>query len=218
MRALCILFFLLLINSCDHNKSTTAKEDDDSGSVVTDAITKDTGNSEHDINSEGESLLILDSSCYSKSFLKALKKVKYKSGPIFIGSQFTNGRDTFPVYTVLKYKEKAFFSYVKPDTLIRLIVTQSFCSSVNFVVDAIIQNKKIHDDGLADLPSMFWLGSETDEDEIGTTYPAMDYFSSTAITEQIRIIGYPSGLRFVRLTIRDFNKSFRLQEQAKVTN
>jgi hypothetical protein len=125
--------------------------------------------------------IVKDSSMYARSFLDSLKYSGYgKTYKITDGTLILDQRDTAFIPLDLTIGKTTEFVGSKNDRHYYLLLTQLNYTTIRFGV-AVYENKELIDKqvGDADLRPLFFLGAESDDDEVsGISYLSTEYASS----------------------------------------
>ena len=137
-------------------------QDSKSGKTRNSQITAQKSNSINDTNS---SLIVLDSSFYSVSFLKSLEPQKAHWKFSLDSDKFIfNNLDTIVFPNLLPVNKEIFLTGKKGDIRINLTVKRILISTIDYKIEIIKNNNPpAIKSGLADLSPYFFVHSKTDE-------------------------------------------------------
>jgi hypothetical protein len=168
-----ILFIIILtalIYSCGQNSK--------SGKTSNSQITTQKSNSINDTNS---SMIVIDSSFYSISFLKSLEPQKAHWKFCLDSDKFIfNKLDTILIPNLLPLNKVIFLTGKKGDLRINLSVKRILISTIDYKIEVIKNNNPpVIKSGLADLSPYFFVHSKTDEiDSTGYSTESTEYWDS----------------------------------------
>jgi hypothetical protein len=149
-----IIALIALIYSCS--------QDSKSGKTLNSQITTQKSNSINDTNS---SLIVIDSSFYSVSFLKSLEPQKAHWKFCLDSDKFIfNNLDTIEFPNQLPLNKEIFLTGKRGDLRINLTIKRFLISTIDYKIEVIINNNPpAIKSGLADLSPYFFVHSKTDE-------------------------------------------------------
>ena len=175
-----ISFLTALFYSCGQNSK--------SGTMSNSPITSQKSNSIIDTNS---SLVVIDSSFYSVSFLKSLEPQKANWKFSLDSDMFIfNNLDTILFPDLVPFNKAIFLTGKKDDLRINLYVKRILISTIDYKIEVIKNNNPpAIKSGLADLSPYFFVQSKTDEIDstIYSTETTEYWDNSTDYLTSIRI-------------------------------
>jgi hypothetical protein len=175
-----ISFLTALFYSCGQNSK--------SGTMSNSPITSQKSNSIIDTNS---SLVVIDSSFYSVSFLKSLEPQKANWKFSLDSDMFIfNNLDTILFPDLVPFNKAIFLTGKKGDLRINLYVKRILISTIDYKIEVIKNNNPpAIKSGLADLSPYFFVQSKTDEIDstIYSTETTEYWDNSTDYLTSIRI-------------------------------
>ena len=175
-----ISFLTALFYSCGQNSN--------SGTMSNSPITSQKSNSIIDTNS---SLVVIDSSFYSVSFLKSLEPQKANWKFSLDSDMFIfNNLDTILFPDLVPFNKAIFLTGKKGDLRINLYVKRILISTIDYKIEVIKNNNPpAIKSGLADLSPYFFVQSKTDEIDstIYSTETTEYWDNSTDYLTSIRI-------------------------------
>lgn len=183
--ALCILAFI----SCKNEP----KEIDTDKIVVNDSIESPTMGK----------VVVKDASLYGEPFIESLNKMNYKEDIILDGEYIIVGKDTAQFPDDLVLGEDYRFTAFTDTHFYQLAVKRINQSSIQYDYQVFKDEKPlVSSTGEAHLAGLFFLGSETDDDDqTGAGYLSTEYFGVGECSSTIRI-GEPDGASRLRAVVR----------------